>query len=198
MRKHFIGEPGLLLFKIIFDFRVPIFDFCLMTASDNNIQIRTDMRPGDIGYITFMHGNLYSREYGYGIAFESYVAAGLHEFYTHYDPAKDRIWLAESGGKIIASMLLMHRPGNAAQLRYFLIDTAFRGAGLGKKLMQLYMDFYKQCGYTSSYLLTTSELDAAASLYKRYGFQLTEEKESSAFGKVVSEQRYDLNNKANP
>ena len=64
--------------------------------------------------------------------------------------------------------------------------------GWGKRLMELYVGFLKERGYRSSYLWTTHELDAAAGLYKRFGFQLTEEKESTAFGKLVKEQRYDL------
>lgn len=58
--------------------------------------------------------------------------------------------------------------------------------------MQLYIGFLKQSGYTSSYLWTTDELPAAASLYIRFGFTLTEEKPSTVFGKPVKEQRYDL------
>jgi len=58
--------------------------------------------------------------------------------------------------------------------------------------MDLYMEFLHQCGYSSSYLWTTHELTAAASLYAKCGFKLTEEKESFAFGKPLREQRYDL------
>ena len=92
---------------------------------------------------------------------------------------------------MIVFLLLMDR-GEAAQLRYFLIEPEYRGIGLGSKLMDLYMDFLRECGYKRSYLWTTSELHSAISLYKRFGFQLTEEKESTAFGKLVTEQRYDL------
>ena len=92
---------------------------------------------------------------------------------------------------MIGFLLLMDRD-EAAQLRYFLIDPEYRGIGLGSHLMNLYMDFLRACGYKSSYLWTTSELHAAISLYKCFGFQLTEEKESTAFGKLVTEQRYDL------
>ncbi len=35
-------------------------------------------------------------------------------------------------------------------------------------------------------------LPAAAALYRRYGFRLTEEKPSTAFGRPLREQRYDL------
>jgi peptidyl-dipeptidase Dcp len=92
---------------------------------------------------------------------------------------------------MIGFLLLMDR-GQAAQLRYFLIEPRCRGIGLGSKLMNLDMDFLHMCGYRESYLWTTHELTTAASLYKRHGFQLTQEKESTAFGKPLREQRYDL------
>lgn len=157
-----------------------------------DIAIRTDLVPGDLGYVVYLHGVLYGKEYNYGIEFETYVAAGIYEFYKNYDPAKDRVWICEHNNKIIGFVLLMHREHNTAQLRYFLIDPAYRGIGLGKKLMELYMEFLHECGYRSSYLWTTHELSAAASLYIRHGFKLTEEKESAAFGKPVREQRYEL------
>ena len=160
-------------------------------VSLDEISIRTDLRPGDIGYVTYMHGALYSREYGYGLQFESYVAKGLCEFHEKYNPERNRIWACEHNDRMMGFLLLMDR-GTAAQLRYFLIEPEYRGMGLGAKLLNLYMDFLYECGYKASYLWTTHELYAAASLYKRVGFQLTEEKESTAFGKRLTEQRYDL------
>ncbi|AXY73838.1 GNAT family N-acetyltransferase [Paraflavitalea soli] len=158
----------------------------------NDIHIRTTLQPGDIGYITYLHGWLYSREYQYGVAFESYVAAGLVEFYQQYDAARDRVWVCEHQQKIVGFLLLMHR-GEAAQLRYFILHPDYRGIGLGKKLLELYMDFLRQAGYRASFLWTTSELPTAVALYKRHGFMLVEERPAVApFGKNVTEQRYEL------
>ena len=157
----------------------------------SEITIRTDLKPGDIGYVIHMHGRLYKQEYDYGVSFEAYVAKGLHEFYENYDATRSRVWVCEYLGKMIGFVLLMDR-GEAAQLRYFIIEPEFRGVGLGKKLMTLYMEFLKSCNYRSSYLWTTHELKAAASLYLRHGFKLSEQKESAAFGKPLTEQRYDL------
>jgi GNAT superfamily N-acetyltransferase len=157
----------------------------------DEISIRTELRPGDLGYVIYLHGALYGREYGYGIQFESYVAKGLCEFYEKYDPKRNRVWVCEHHHQIIGFLLLMDR-GNAAQLRYFLIEPEYRGIGLGSKLLNLYMDFLRECGYQESYLWTTHELFTAAVLYKRLGFELAEEKESDAFGKPLREQRYDL------
>jgi GNAT superfamily N-acetyltransferase len=160
-------------------------------ASIKDIAIRTELRPGDMGYVTYLHGIIYGREYGYGIEFESYVAAGLHEFYQSYDPRRSRVWVCEHDGRMIGFLLLMER-GEAAQLRYFLIRPEYRGIGLGKKLMELYMEFFHLCGYKSSYLWTTHEQETAASLYLKHGFKLVEEKESTAFGKPLFERKYEL------
>ena len=160
-------------------------------VSMNEISIRTELRPGDIGYVIFLHGELYGREYNYGIQFETYVAKGLCEFHEKYDPKRNRVWICEHRNKMIGFLLLMDR-GESAQLRYFLIEPEYRGIGLGKKLMNMYMDFLHECGYKESYLWTTHELSTATFLYKRLGFQLTEEKESTSFGKPLRELRYDL------
>ena len=157
----------------------------------DEISIRTDLRPGDIGRVIQMHGALYSTEYNYSIQFEMYVAKGLCEFYEKYNPQRNRVWICEYNNKMIGFLLLMDR-GEAAQLRYFLIEPEYRSVGLGSRLMKQYMDFLRQCGYKKSYLWTTHELSTAASIYKRFGFQLTEEKESTSFGKPLREQRYDL------
>jgi GNAT superfamily N-acetyltransferase len=155
------------------------------------VTIRTELRPGDIGYWIYMHGALYQQEYHFNIQFETYVAKGLCEFYDHYDPARSRAWVCEHDQRIIGSLLLLDR-GGLAQLRYFLLDPAYRGFGLGSKLMGLYMGFLKECGYRGSYLWTVQDLTAAAALYRRAGFRLTEEKETLFFGWPTKEQRYDL------
>ncbi|MDF2188907.1 GNAT family N-acetyltransferase [Paraflavitalea sp. CAU 1676] len=162
----------------------------------NDITIRTTLQPGDIGYVVYLHGHLYSREYNYGLSFETYVAEGLVEFYRQYDATRDRVWIAEHNDKMIGFLLLMHR-GEAAQLRYYVLDPACRGIGLGKKLMGLFMEFLQEAGYTSAYLWTTNELPAAASLYKKNGFVLVEERPATArFEKNVTEQKYEWRREA--
>jgi peptidyl-dipeptidase Dcp len=161
-------------------------------VSLSDITIRTELRVGDIGTIINRHGVLYHEEYGWGIGFESYVAAGLHEFYKEYDAQKDRIWLCEHEGKFVGCTLVKSR-GDAAQLRYFLIETEYRGIGLGGKLFGLMMDFVRSSGYNSAYLWTTSELLAGAHLYRKFGFEIAEEKPGDSFGKPVIEQKYEMN-----
>lgn len=163
-----------------------------MNVTLDDISIRTELKAGDIGYITCLHGSLYKKEYNYSIAFEAYVAKGLYEFYQQYDRNKDCVWICEHNSSIIGFLLLMHRENNAAQLRYFILLPEYRGIGLSKKLMELYMSWLKDHNYTSTYLWTTNEQTAAAQLYKQHGFKLVEEFDSTSFGKPLKEQRYEL------
>jgi ribosomal protein S18 acetylase RimI-like enzyme len=162
-----------------------------MNISLQDISIRTELRSGDLGHVVMLHGLLYKQEYNYGIEFESYVAAGLNEFYKNYDPVKDGVWICEYGEEMAGFLLLMHRENNSAQLRFFIISPRFRGIGLGKMLMDLYFKFLLSKGYQSSYLWTASAHHTAAALYIRYGFRLTKEMPSTNFGIPVTEQRFD-------
>ncbi len=162
-----------------------------MKINLSDISIRNEFSPGDISYITNLHSRIYFEEYSYGIGFEIRCAEGMIEYQKIHDPERSRVWISEHENKIIGFLMLLDR-GEAAQLRFFLIHPEYRGLGLGKKLMDLYFEFYIKCNYKSSYLWTTNDLPIAASIYKRYGFKLTKEKESNDFDKYLKEQRYDL------
>lgn len=162
----------------------------------SSIHIRTTLLPGDLSYLSYRQARIYAEEYGFGVIFESYLGAATHEFYQSYDPKQDKVWICEHDQQIIGAILLMHRSEKSAQLRYFYLEAPYRQLGLGKKLMGLFMAALQDLGYQHAYLWTINELPAAASLYMRYGFQLTEEKESDTFGRRVLEQRYDLRMKS--
>lgn len=160
--------------------------------TQEDVTIRTEIKPGDLGFVIHRHGSMYAEEYNHGVSFEVYVAQGISEFYQNYDSKKDRVWICEHNGKIIGSLFLQHRKNRTAQLRYFYLENEYRGLGLGRLLMELFMGFYNQCGYTSSYLWTTDELETAAALYSKYGFSITEESPTNSFGKELVERKYEL------
>ena len=163
-----------------------------------DISIRTELRPGDIGFITYLHGSLYHKEYGYGLSFEAYVAKGMAEFYEHFDSQRDGLWICEHGNTVVGFLVLMHRERNTAQLRFFFLLPEYRGMGLGKRLMELFFEHLRRQGYTGAYLWTTEEQREAAVLYKKYGFERTEEKTSVSFGKELLEQKYEFYGQKEP
>lgn len=153
-----------------------------MTIDRNKISIRNTLKPGDLGQVVALHGKIYGEEYGFPLGFEVYVMQSIIEFYSQYDPNKDRIWVVEYDGKMIGYLSLIHRPNNEAQLRYFILEKDFRGIGIGKQLMSEWMDFLHKKKYSSAFLYTTSGLDPAISLYLRNGFLKISEEMTSNFG----------------
>jgi len=151
-----------------------------------DVTIRTDIRPGDIGWITYMHAWIYGKEYRYTTTFEAYVAKSLFDFLMAYNPERDRLWLAEVDGEIVGSIAIVSR-GERAQLRWFLLHPDVRGLGLGREMLDNALDYAKKKGFRSVYLDTTSDLDRALDLYARLGFQKVSEKENHSWAGSVLE-----------
>ena len=156
------------------------------------MQIRTHIKAGDIGYITYLHGTLYAAEYGLDHTFEGYVAAGLGQFANTYNSEHDYFAVAELDGTIVGSVAIVGQPDQTAQLRWFLVDPDARGQGLGKRLLRDAVDFCRQRNYKSVFLWTISELKTAAHLYRDAGFQLTEQNTHAIWGAVRTEEKYEL------
>ena len=156
------------------------------------MQIRTHIKPGDIGYITYLHGALYAAEYGLDHTFEGYVAVGLGQFAQSYDEGKDFFAVAESEGKIVGSIAIVGHPQQIGQLRWFLVHTHARGQGVGRTLLQKAVTFCRDRRFKSVFLWTVSELTVAAHLYREAGFRITESKTHEIWGARRTEERYDL------
>jgi N-acetylglutamate synthase-like GNAT family acetyltransferase len=156
-----------------------------------NWTLRHSLRPGDIGYLTYLHGTVYAREFGYDTTFEAYVACGLAEFVESFDLKKDRIWLVEVKHHIVGSIAIVGRSRRRAQLRWFFIHPDYRGHGMGGKLLKVALQFCKKRRYKTVFLWTTSELDTARHLYQDLGFKKVQEKEHRIWGKVVIQEKYD-------
>ena len=156
------------------------------------VHIRTDLRPGDIGEMIRLHGQLYAREYQYGIAFEQYVLETFQECMQSYQPEKDRIWQAYCNGELAGMIAILSRGRGRAQLRWFLVRPDLRGLGLGKVLINQAMAFCRQRKFREVYLLTTHQQDKAARLYMKAGFVKTGSTAQHLWGHDLYEEKYEL------
>jgi len=157
-----------------------------------NLKIRHEIRPGDIGFIIYLHGILYSREKNYDLTFEAYVAHGLLQFVHNYNPYRDRLWLAENNGQIIGCIAIVRTTKEEAQLRWYLVQPDFRRQGIGKQLLGEALNFCREKKYKNVFLWTTSELTGASHIYAQAGFKKKETKSHKVWGKQLIEERYDL------
>jgi ribosomal protein S18 acetylase RimI-like enzyme len=155
--------------------------------------IRTQLQPGDVGYVIYLHGLLYAREYGLDRTFEGYVAQSFGEFAARYDERKDLIALAELDGRIVGSIVIDGKTDERAMLRYFLVHPDARGRGLGRQLMDQALAFSREHGFKQVFLWTIRELEAAAHLYREAGFVVTREETHEIWGTMRTEVEYELN-----
>ena len=80
------------------------------------VTIRCDLRPGDIGYLIYLHGILYAQEYGWDATFDAYVAGPLAEF-AESRTDRGRIWIVEKDGTVAGSIAIVEVSQKQAQLR---------------------------------------------------------------------------------
>ena len=161
------------------------------TGGASGISIRTEMRPGDLGTITYLHGTLYAREYGFDGTFEAYVAGPLSQFVlTRGD--RDRVWIVEKGPSMVGCMAVVRATEERAQLRWLLLLPDVRGHGLGKRLIREGIEFCRTHGYRTLFLWTVDVLREAPGLYRSFGFTVVEEKRHRVWGVDLTEQCYEL------
>ncbi|MEJ1241977.1 helix-turn-helix domain-containing GNAT family N-acetyltransferase [Chryseolinea sp. T2] len=155
------------------------------------VTYRDKLQPGDLGYMTYMHGKYYAQDEGYSMEFEGYVAKTFFEFVGRYDEKNDKVWLAEYQGEIVASIAILRRSQKEAQLRWFLVNPMFRGTGVGSRLFDMALS-YCRSRFKSVYLMTADTQQQAIAMYKRAGFTLTSSVDTNQWGMRLKEERYDL------
>jgi N-acetylglutamate synthase-like GNAT family acetyltransferase len=158
--------------------------------SDISIFIRHDLRPGDVGFITYLHGILYADQ-GWDCTFEAYVATPLIEF-AKLHSSRQRIWIVESERRIVGSVAIVKHSENEAQLRWLLLDPEVRGLGLGRRLVEEALEFCREARYSSVFLWTVKTLPKATKLYQSMGFKQTVELTHELWGRTVTEIKYEL------
>ncbi|KYC45648.1 MAG: Mycothiol acetyltransferase [Candidatus Methanofastidiosum methylothiophilum] len=150
--------------------------------------------PGIIGFITQLHAEYYSKNWDFGLYFESKVATELSEFLNRFDPSRDGIWTLHVDDAFVGSIVIdgLNSDSEGARLRWFILDPKYQGRGMGNLLMEKAILFCKDKGYRRVYLWTFEGLDAARYLYEKFGFKLCKEHEDTQWGKKVTEEIFEL------
>lgn len=144
------------------------------------------LRTGDLSWVVYRHGVLYSREYGWGMDFERLVARIIGE----YDPARDMGWIAEVGGEPAGCVFCVREDDTTARLRLLLVEPSARGLGLGGRLVGECLRHAKAEGYKRITLMTRDCLVSARRIYQGAGFELESEHKGTENGIEFTEQEW--------
>src|SRR5207249_3468072 len=124
--------------------------------------------------------------------FEGLVAGIVAEFIQHYDPNRERAWIAEKDGEIVGSVFLVKQSATVAKLRLLLVEPRARGLGIGARLVGECVRFARQAGYRKIMLWTNSVLRAARRIYKSAGFRLVHRERHRSFGHDLVGETWEL------
>jgi DNA-binding MarR family transcriptional regulator/GNAT superfamily N-acetyltransferase len=153
-------------------------------AATSKYTIRSH-QPGDMGWITYRHGVLYWKEYGWDERFEAIVARVVADFIDNYDAEREHCWVAERNGEIVGSVFVVSKSKTVAKLRLLLVEPSARGLGIGSRLVDEVIGFARKVGYKRIELWTHPELVSARKIYKAAGFELIAEETHQLFGKPL-------------
>jgi GNAT superfamily N-acetyltransferase len=156
------------------------------------VTVRVGDRPGDAGEVIALHARMYAAEYDLDATFEGYVASGMGEWLIGPRPGPGRLWVAEDDWRVVAAVGLTGVSPQIGRLRWFLVDAAARGRGLGRELLDRALAFARASGYERLVLETFSELEGAAHLYRSVGFVLVETWVTMLWGRELARERYEL------
>lgn len=166
-----------------------------MTTTPTPIQVPTIRllgEPGDFGWVVQAHGEIYTREYGWGGAFEAHIARIVAEFAQQHNVQRERGWIAELGGRRVGCVLCVCEDAETARLRILLVDPAARGHKIGARLVDTCMDFARSAGYRRMVLWTNHPLVAARHIYLERGFVLTKEEPHDSYDVPLIGQTYEI------
>ncbi|MEI6160681.1 MAG: GNAT family N-acetyltransferase [Roseococcus sp.] len=145
--------------------------------------------PGVVGDIAALHARQYAASHGFGAVFEAKVARELGAFLTRPQRPGDLFRAVEREGRALGSIALEDEGAGVAHLRWFILDAALRGSGMGRELLGQVMAHVRAAGFTRVYLWTLDGLPAAAKLYADFGFVEVERLAATQWGVETTELR---------
>lgn len=89
-----------------------------------------------------------------------------------YQSGNGNFWLALHEGEVVGTIALIDAGQGIGALRKMFVKKSFRGKeiGLGKKLLDILLEWAGNKGFTDIYLGTVPVLEAALRFYEKNGF----------------------------
>jgi GNAT superfamily N-acetyltransferase len=131
-------------------------------------------KPGYLGRMIQMQGEYYDVYWAKpGVSFEVVMARQMCDFHDSYIFGRDILLTAHVDSVMVGNIAIIGSQGerSGARLRWFHVDPAYQGRGIGKELLNRAIVFSREAGFNAVWLWTMEGLDAARHLYEDLGFK---------------------------
>jgi GNAT superfamily N-acetyltransferase len=164
-----------------------------MAEREQLFEVHRSLRPGDAEAIGELHRRVYVPEYGMNEVFVQRVAEGVEEAVARGWPrAGGGVWIVELEGVVRGALALTDEGDGRGRLRWFVLEEALRGRGLGRQLVDELLATARSQGMRRLELETFGALSTAAVIYRSVGFTLTWERPREDWGPPIVYQHYAL------
>jgi GNAT superfamily N-acetyltransferase len=164
-----------------------------MTEHNQRLDVHRTLRLGDAAAIAELHRRVYIPEFGLNDVFVERVAEGVNAAVADGWPdIGGGVWIVEHEGMVRGSLGLTSEGDGRGRLRWFVLENALRGRGLGRELVAELLATARAQGMSRLELETFSALTTAASIYRSVGFRLTWERPRTDWGAPIVYQHYAL------
>ena len=87
-----------------------------------------------------------------------------------YVAPRGGIWVAVAGDEIVGCVALRPLPDDGGEVKRMFVDSAWRGSGVGRALLERLIACARERGYRQLRLGTLTEMTVAQALYRSLGF----------------------------
>jgi RimJ/RimL family protein N-acetyltransferase len=123
----------------------------------------------DAPAVMLLIGRVFS-EYGL-LLMPVFEVPDLLQFDAHYTPPRGAFWVVREDTRVIGSVGVERLDARTAELHRLYVDSALRGRGLGRTLVETVLAWARDQGVRRLVLWSDTRFENSHRLYRRLGFE---------------------------